>query len=258
MANTGVGGIKDSQGNYEIVGKSNSTLGTRGGTLLVPVGDVVGQTSGTLAVNVYTASTLTDPDTLTLNVQEFTPGTPPSVPTVVSSLKLSKDKGSFTVYFFPILTVEPKVISGSIGGARVTALSGEALVFDSTNAIAPEGTLGSAPNLTMITVLNANLSNFSLSQSFVMPFGGDIVDVIVANPDNGSDITVERVIPAGPTFTVTTLTAVAALSLLRLSTFDNANGTSFNSGDTITISATAAAASPVRVCVHIIRTTPVS
>ena len=80
MANTGVGGIKDSQGNYEIVGKSNSALGTRGGTLLVPVGDVVGQTSGTLAVNVYTASTLTDPDTLTLNVQEFTPGTPPSVP----------------------------------------------------------------------------------------------------------------------------------------------------------------------------------
>ena len=257
MANTGVGGIKDSQGNYEIVGKSNSTLGTRGGTLLVPVGDVVGQTSGTLAVNVYTASTLTDPDTLTLNVQEFIPGTPPSVPLVISSLKLSKDKGSFIVDSYPILTVEPKVISGSIGGASVTALSGEALVFDSTNAIAPEGATVVAPNLTMITVLNANLSGALLSQSFVMPFGGDIVDVIVANPDNPSTTTVERVIPAGPTFTVTTLTAVAALSLLRLSTFGNANGVSFDSGDTITISTTAVL-STVRVCVHIIRTTPVS
>jgi hypothetical protein len=258
MSNTGVGGIKDSQGNFEIVGKSNSTLGTRGGALLVPVGDVIGQTSGTLAVNVYTASTLTDPDTLTLNVQEFVPGTPPSVPLVISSLKLSKDKGSFTVDAFPILTVEPKVISGSIGGALVTALSGQALVFDATNAIAPEGATFVAPNLTMITVLNADLSNASLSQSFVMPFGGDIVDVIVVNPDNGSTTTVQRVVPAGPTFPVTTLVAGAALSLLRLSTFGNASGTAFDPGDTITISTTAAAASPVRVCVHIIRTTPVS
>jgi hypothetical protein len=226
---------------------------------LVPVGDVVGQTSGTLAVNVYTASTLTDPDTLTLNVQEFTPGTPPSVPTVVSSLKLSKDKGSFTVDGFPILTVEPKVISGSIGGALVTALSGQALVFDSPYAIAPEGANSfAAPNLTMITVLNADLSNALLSKSFVMPFGGDIVDVIVANPDNGSTTTVQRVVPAGPTFPVTTLVAGAALSLLRLSTFGNASGTAFDPGDTITISTTAVTASPVRVCVHIIRTTPVS
>ena len=262
MSNTGVGGIKDSQGNYEIVGKGNSTLGTRGGTLLVPVGDVVGQTSGTLSVNVYTASTLVNPDTLSLNVQEFVPGTPPGAPVNVSSFKLSTTEASITVDSGQVYTVEPRTISGSIGSTIVTQFSSPTLIFDATgvtaNAIAPKGAgVGTVSNLTMITVLNAYLSNISLTQSFVMPFDGDIVDVIVASPPNGSTTTVNRVSPGLGTFNVASLTAGAPLSLLRLSTFGNANGTSFTAGDTITISLTSAPAN-VRVCVYIIRTSAVA
>lgn len=88
MSNTGVGGIKDSQGNYEIVGKSNSTLGTRGGTLLVPVGDVVGQTSGAISANVYTATTSGNASAVAVNVQAFTPASPPTPATLFASLAM--------------------------------------------------------------------------------------------------------------------------------------------------------------------------
>ena len=91
MAGTGVGGIKDSQGNYEIVGKGNSTLGTRSGTLSVPVGDVVGQTSGSVSANVYTASTLANPSAVAVNVQAFTPATPPTPAVVRAALQLGLD-----------------------------------------------------------------------------------------------------------------------------------------------------------------------
>ena len=38
---TGVGGIKDSQGNFEIIGKDSGSVGTRGGTFVMPIGDAI-------------------------------------------------------------------------------------------------------------------------------------------------------------------------------------------------------------------------
>ena len=79
---TGVGGIKDSQGNFEIIGKDSGSVGTRGGTFVMPIGDVSAQTPGALSVNVFTATTLHSAQAISLNVVAFTPGVPPAPPTI--------------------------------------------------------------------------------------------------------------------------------------------------------------------------------
>ena len=82
---TGVGGIKDSQGNYEIIGKGDSQLGTRGGTLLVPLGDAPGQTPGQLLVNAVMSTTTPVATAISLNVVAFTPASPPSPPALLGT-----------------------------------------------------------------------------------------------------------------------------------------------------------------------------
>lgn len=256
---TGVGGVKDSQGNFEIIGRDNSSVGTRGGTFLVPVGDVIGQTSGTLAVNVYTASNVINPEVIALNVQEFVPGTPPGAPFVASSLTLSTEDVRITAGGGSV-ALEPVTVSGSIGNTFSFTISAPTIVLEtgsSGNVIGNQATTGFDPSLAVITVLTAYINNFALSQSFIMPFDGDIVDVIVASPPNGSTTTVNRVVPSVGTFNVATLVAGAPDSLLRLATFGSANGASFQAGDTLSIAIGAVPFGSVRVCVHIIRTTPV-
>jgi len=260
MSGTGVGGVKDSQGNFEIIGNDNSSVGTRGGTFVVPVGDVIGQTSGTLAVNVYTASTVTNPEVISLKVQEFVPGTPPGAPTVASSLSLSTDAMEITAGGGSI-TLEPVTVSGTIGNTVACTLSSQTIVLetgDTGNVITSRASDGFDANLAVVMVLTAYISNLALSQSFVMPFGGDIVDVTVSSPPNGSTTTVNRVTPAPATFNVATLVAGGANQLLRLTTFGSAGGVSFNAGDTLTIAISAVPAGSVRVCVHLLRNTAVT
>jgi hypothetical protein len=243
------------------VGKSNSTLGTRGGTLLVPVGDVVGQTSGTLSVNVYTASTVTNPEVISLKVQEFVPGTPPGAPAPVSVFSMSSEAATLEVPSADFI-MEPVTVSGTIGSTTSILAAAPTIILDTNetgnfigNRASPGGLAG--PNLACPVVLSASLSNTSLSQSFVMPFSGDIIDVTVSNPPNGSTTTVSRVIPSVGTFNVASLLAGAPSQLLRLSTFGSGNGVSFSAGDTLTLAISAAPA-PVRVCVHFLRTSVVS
>jgi hypothetical protein len=260
MSNTGVGGIKDSQGNYDIVGKSNSTLGTRGGTLLVPVGDPVGQTAGTLSVNVYTPSTLVNPEVISLKVQEFVPGTPPSVATPVSIFSMSSEDAKIIINGASVV-MEPTTVSGTIGSTTSCAIAASTVVLETSSSghfIGNQATTGFFASLSCLTILSASISNLALSQSFVMPFGGDIVDVSVANPPNGSTTTVNRIVPSVGTFSVASLVAGAPQQLLRLSTFGSASGASFNAGDTITISIGAVPAGSVRVCVYILRTSAVT
>ena len=179
MANTGVGGIKDSQGNYEIVGKSNSALGTRGGTLLVPVGDVIGQTSGTLVANVYTATTLGDASAVALNVQAFVPGSPPSPANVVSSLTMGVDAtGDGVLALIAEIGTEHGVrvaVDAALGS--YTTLAGATTWLDSDVSYPNKSGLSGGSALDAFFLFNFVFGG-PTTRSALLPFDGQICDVI--------------------------------------------------------------------------------
>ena len=95
---TGVGGIKDSQGNYSIIAKGDSQLGTRSGTLSVPLGDVVGQTPGSLSINALVRSDTFNDEAISIGVSSFVPGTPPSAPVQQVGLTLGTEQVGINEY----------------------------------------------------------------------------------------------------------------------------------------------------------------
>jgi hypothetical protein len=245
MAGTGVGGIKDSQGNYEIVGKGNSTLGTRSGTLSIPIGDVVGQTSGSMAVNVYSASTVVDPNTVLFNVQEFIPGTPPLLSGVASSLRLSKEDFAITAGTGNAersIVGEVRTIGGLGTDLPLVTVTAESTVgtilMEAANVV---GGLGPSVQGISIAVANAFAVSFggpTTSYPIVVPFTGSILDVVVSNPSNGSTTSVTRTNSVLGVVNVVSLLATAPNQVLRMATYASANGVNFLAGDTITISTT--------------------
>jgi len=215
MSNTGVGGIKDSQGNFEIVGKSNSTLGTRGGTLLVPVGDVVGQTSGTLVANVYTATTLGNASAVALNVQAFVPGSPPTPASVVSGLTMGVDT-TLNVSGDGVLALIAEIGPGPVEhGVRVgvdpavggytggyTTLAGETTWLESDKSYPNKSPVLSTGTSTVDAFFSFHFSG-SGTRSLILPFDGQICDVVAQIFSPGdvnilvNGVTVGTLVPGG-------------------------------------------------------------
>jgi hypothetical protein len=248
MSNTGVGGIKDSQGNYDIVGKSNSTLGTRGGPLLVPVGDVVGQTSGAISANVYTATTLGNASAVAVSVQAFTPASPPTPASAVSSLSMGVDVGGDGVL---------ALVNANEDGIRVgvdavvgsyTKVGGETTPtwIDAVNAYPSK--------MPSLPVGQSTLDAFfafhftagdALTRSITLPFDGQVCDAVAQISSPGD---VDIVVNAA---TVETL--VAGTTVRRATGFSPIVPT-FTKGQTLQVTLAAAPVGTALVRVHYIRT----
>jgi hypothetical protein len=249
MSSTGVGGIKDSQGNFEIVGASNSTLGTRGGTLLVPVGDVIGQTSGTLAANVYTATTLGNTSTVSLNVQAFVPGSPPTPANVVSSLTMGVDVGGGGVLALIAKSSDLAADYGVKVGVDATmgaytTLSGATTWLEGNSAYPNKLPTASTGSSAVDAFFAFHFSGAG-SRNLTLPFNGQICDVIAQINSAGSVVALIDAVD------VTTLFAGA---VVRRATSFSPAVPSFTKGQTLTVTLDATVVGTALVRVYYLRT----
>ena len=240
MATTGVGGIKDSQGNYEIVGKSNSTLGTRGGTLLVPVGDVIGQTSGTLLSNVYTATTLGNASAVSVNVQAFTPASPPTPASVFSSLSMGVESGgssgSFSLSTFSTGAAPKGVVEANVDATvgdytRIATSSSGSIIHDGFNQYPVSA--GTNSSITESFFLIVKTSSGAGTRTLIAPCDGTFTDAVCLINVAASDVLLKL-------NGVTVCTLAATADFVRRSTGFSLPASSdpvvdFVKGDTITI-----------------------
>ena len=246
MATTGVGGIKDSQGNYEIVGKSNSTLGTRGGTLLVPVGDVVGQTSGTLLSNVYTATTLGNASAVSVNVQAFTPASPPTPASAVSSLSMGVDVGGDGVLALVNASDEGIRVGVDATVGAYTKVAGQTTWLEGEDTYPNEVPDISTGASTLDAFFAFHFTNLGvLTRSITLPFDGQVCDAVAQiNSPGDVDIVVNA---------ATVETLVAGTTVRRATGFSPIVPT-FTKGQTLQVTLAAAPIGTALVRVHYIRT----
>lgn len=192
---TGVGGIKDSQGNYSIVAQGDSTLGTRSGTLSVPLGDVVGQKSGKLAVTALTRTDTPDDAALSLSVSSFVPGNPPSAPTPRMTFSLGTEQDSVDtrgVFSFaddgvPLLALKTEAF---VDGDRPTLTVAPKVVFFDSTWVIPN-----AVNFSGVVVMESMFYFTTGSGAgpidFVAPFSGTFTDVVVLINAPGGSVTLK-------------------------------------------------------------------
>ncbi len=246
MSNTGVGGIKDSQGNYEIVGKSNSTLGTRGGTLLVPVGDVVGQTSGAISANVYTATTSGNASAVAVNVQAFTPASPPTPASAVSSLTMGVDTGGDGVLALVNANDEGVRVGVDAVVGPYTKLAGATTWIEGVDSYPNQLPAVSTGASAVDAFFSFHFTNPGVStRSITLPFDGQICDVVAQINSAGN---VDALINA------VSVTTLAAGSIVRRATSFSPTVPTFTKGQTLTVTLAAAVVGTALVRVHYLRT----
>lgn len=223
---TGVGGIKDSQGNFEIIGRGDSSMGTRGGTFLMPIGDAAGQTPGRLSVKLYVSDV--DPalaSSLSLELVPFTPALPPSAPTLRASPMTwtagLDTTGSYGVFHLgKPSAADPTGLQyglfldyldvGGRGRQICCGVVGDAFVVETNSAFpnAPDGFGQSALEATFVI---KSLSDSGGTLSFFAPCDGYITDVMALIDNALDDVTFTLTLGTGRADLFCTLAAAAPL-----------------------------------------------
>lgn len=230
MAGTGVGGIKDSQGNYVILGKGDSQIGTRSGTLKTTVGDVAGQTTGRMYTAIQFEQTPKPTNIWTLSLQGFSASSPVTLPNELVLLQGGSDSfiinvtpqagGDDTGFRVDLRFVgQASTLSSNLFGAAV--ILGDPTGTDDTIFVPNTIVLNAGPRSTVATAtLTYSFSKTNGQEDqFPFPFSCKIIDAWIIGVDVADAVELRRCvngIPAALAFT--TLNGAGADSLVRATT----------------------------------------
>lgn len=234
MAGTGVGGIKDSQGNYEILGKGDSVIGTRSGTLRTTVGDVPSQATGRMYTKLLFEDSSSPTDIWTVSMQGFTGGNPPTAP--VEYVLLQGGSDNFVINVTPQgggdaagfrvdlrFVGQATTLSSGLFGAAV--IVGDPTASDDTifvpNSIALS--TGSRSTVATSTLTYAFSQTNNQEDQFFFPFTCKIIDAWVIGLEVGDSIELSRCVANIPGPPFATLAGAGADTVVRATTLTSLN-----------------------------------